>query len=292
VSAADVARPSPTIRRQRLGRDLRVLREARWLRLEDVAARLGVAPSTLSRIENGKAPTRTSYLTLMMDLYAVDDPDQRRLLTDMAREGQRKEWWTEYAELVPPGTGHVIGLEAATSQIRCYAVQTVPGLLQTADYAAAVHRATRPGIGAEQVRALVKIQMRRQEILRRDGFALHAVIDESALLRRIGPADVLAGQLDHLAALAASPAVTIGVARLSTAQAVLSPALALLTFPDPADRDLACTIGTDGQIIAASRDRHAGAMVRAFTALARSAVPAADLISELAEQARGRGRPG
>jgi transcriptional regulator with XRE-family HTH domain len=274
VSAADAARLSPTIRRQRLGRDLRALREARWLRLEDVAERLGVAPSTLSRIENGKAPTRTSYLTLMMDLYAVNDQDQRRLLADMAREGLRKEWWTEFAELVPPGTGHIIGLEAAASQIRTYAVQTVPGLLQTPDYAAAVHRATKPGIGAEQVRALVKIQMRRQELLRRDGFALHAVIDESAMLRTIGSAGVMAAQLDRLAA---SPAVTIGVVRLSTAQPVLSPAFALLSFPDPADCDLACTIGTDGQIIAASRDRHAGAVVSAFTALARSAVSLASL---------------
>ena len=38
----------------------RRLREARLLRLEDVAARLGVAPSTLSRIETGLAPARTS----------------------------------------------------------------------------------------------------------------------------------------------------------------------------------------------------------------------------------------
>jgi transcriptional regulator with XRE-family HTH domain len=292
VSAADAARPSPTIRRQRLGRELRALRESRWLRLEDVAARLGVAPSTLSRIENGKAPIRTSYLTLMMDLYAVDDPDQRRLLTDMAREGQRKGWWTEYADLVPTGTGHIIGLEAAASQIRTYSAQSVPGLLQTEGYAAAVHSATRPGIGAGQVRDLVKITLRRQEILRREGFRLHAVLDESALLRRIGSAAVMADQLGHLAALAASPAVTIEVTRLATAQPVLSPSFALLSFADPADCDLACTISTDGQIMAASRDRHAGAMVRAFTALARSAVPAADLISELAEQARGRGRPG
>jgi DNA-binding XRE family transcriptional regulator len=275
--SADAVRLSPTIRRQRLGRDLRALRESRWLRLEDVAERLGVAPSTLSRIENGKAPTRTSYPTLMLDIYAVDDPDQRRLLTDMAREGQRKEWWTEFADLVPPGTGHIIGLEAAASQIRSYAVQTVPGLLQTPDYAAAVHRAARPGIGAEQVRDLITIMLRRQEILCRDGFHLHAVLDESALLRRIGPAAVQAAQLDHLAALAASPAVTIGVTRLATAQPVLSPAFALLTFPDPADCDLACTCGTDGQIITASPDRHAGAMIRAFTALTRSAVSLASL---------------
>jgi hypothetical protein len=52
---------SPVLRRHQLGRDLRQLREARSLRLEDVAAHADVAPSTLSRIQTGKAPTRTSY---------------------------------------------------------------------------------------------------------------------------------------------------------------------------------------------------------------------------------------
>ena len=65
----------PTIRRRRLGSDLRRLREQRSLRLEEVAGQLGVAPSTLSRIETGKAPTRTSYLALLLNLYGVDDPD-------------------------------------------------------------------------------------------------------------------------------------------------------------------------------------------------------------------------
>ena len=78
----------PTIRRRRLGADLRRLREERSLRLEDVAARLGVAPSTLSRIETGKAPTRTSYLTLLLDLYEVRDADERRAIL----ESFRRHW--------------------------------------------------------------------------------------------------------------------------------------------------------------------------------------------------------
>jgi hypothetical protein len=36
--------------------------------LEDIAATLDVAPSTTSRIETGKAPTRTSYLAVMLEL--------------------------------------------------------------------------------------------------------------------------------------------------------------------------------------------------------------------------------
>ena len=50
----------PVMPRRRLGAELRRLREARFFRLEDVASVLDVAPSTLSRIETGKAPARTS----------------------------------------------------------------------------------------------------------------------------------------------------------------------------------------------------------------------------------------
>jgi ribosome-binding protein aMBF1 (putative translation factor) len=44
--------------RRRLGTRLREPRLARGMALEEPAARLGVAPSTLSRIETGRAPTR------------------------------------------------------------------------------------------------------------------------------------------------------------------------------------------------------------------------------------------
>jgi transcriptional regulator with XRE-family HTH domain len=75
--------------RRQLGEDLRKLRHDRSLRQEDVAAVLGIAPSTLSRIERGEVPTRSSYLTTMLDIYGVGDPAQRTRLTRLAREGRR-----------------------------------------------------------------------------------------------------------------------------------------------------------------------------------------------------------
>src|ERR1700683_4705912 len=120
----------PTIRRRRLGTDLRRLREERSLRLEDVAAHLGVAPSTLSRIETGKAPTRTSYLSLMLDLYGVDDSQRRRLLTDLAREGQRKGWWADSEDLLAAGAGNYLGLEAEASVLRSFAILVGSCVLQ------------------------------------------------------------------------------------------------------------------------------------------------------------------
>ena len=79
----------PTVRRRRLGSELRRLRESQSMKLEEVADQLGLAPSTLSRIETGKAPTRSAYLTSMLEMYGVDDSAQRQVLTELARDGHR-----------------------------------------------------------------------------------------------------------------------------------------------------------------------------------------------------------
>jgi transcriptional regulator with XRE-family HTH domain len=84
------AQSRPGGNRQRLGSDLRRLREARSLRLEDVAREIGISPGTLSRIETGRALARTCYVAVMLDMYGVNDADEGRRLADLAREGQRK----------------------------------------------------------------------------------------------------------------------------------------------------------------------------------------------------------
>src|ERR1700758_1976260 len=141
----------PTVRRRRLGTELRKLRESNGYKLEEVAGQLGVAPSTLSRIETGKAPTKSVYLSQMLEQYGVDDPAQRQVLVDMAREGHRKGWWAAYDDVLPSGLGVYVGLEAEASGLRSYEIGVVHGLLQTTDYARAVLRASAPRHTADQI---------------------------------------------------------------------------------------------------------------------------------------------
>src|SRR5712692_7638696 len=63
-SPTTTATPAPTLARHWLCRELTQFRRRRSLRLEDVAAHLGVAPSTLSRIETGKASAQFALLVL------------------------------------------------------------------------------------------------------------------------------------------------------------------------------------------------------------------------------------
>ena len=278
----------PTIRRRRLGTDLRRLREARSLRLEDVAARLEVAPSTLSRIETGKAPTRTSYLAVMLDLYGVDDPDQRERMADMAREGQRKGWWAQCEDLLAPGVGTYLGLEAAACTVRAFAVDVVPGLVQTRGYAAAFYAASRPDLSADQVKRLAWLQTRRREMLA-DGAELHLVLDEAVLRRTIGAPAVMAAQLEHLTAVAASSWATVQVLSLAGSRPVLSDSFTLLSFADQDDPDVGYAGGVRGQAVTRERASDVRAMRNVFGELSQSALAppeSADLISALTREAR------
>lgn len=110
-----------------------------------------------------------------MDLYGVDDPGERRRLTDIAREGQRKGWWTDADDLLTAGTGHYLGLESAAAVVRSWPILTVPGLLQTVDYATAVVRATRPDLTPDEKRKLAAIPLRRQALALGTGRQLHLI---------------------------------------------------------------------------------------------------------------------
>jgi transcriptional regulator with XRE-family HTH domain len=264
----------PTVRRRRLGADLRRLREQNSLRLEEVASQLGVAPSTLSRIETGKAPTRTSYLVLMLDLYGVADPDRRRLLMDLAREGQRRGWWVGFDDLLAPGAGDYLGLEAEASVLRAFGVQAVPGLLRTPDYGSAVCAARRTDLPPEQVERLVAAQQRRQEVLGgTDPIELRIVLDESALLRSVAPSRVMRGQLEHLIEASAEPTITIQVLELAgPRRSVLAGPFAVLSFTEQDDADVACAEGIRGQVLLEQRAAEVAAMRATFDALSRSAL--------------------
>ncbi len=282
------ARTRPGGNRHRLGADLRALREARSLRLEDVAERVGVAPSTLSRIETGKAPARTSYIAVMLEIYEVSDPGERRRLVDLARDGQRKSWWAGCADLLTPDTGQFLDLESTALHVLCYSGPVVPGLVQTPEYAEAVILAARPGLSAEQARALTGVHVQRRELMRRNRtLSLRLVMDESALLRPVGGPRVLAGQLRRLAGHAADLKATLQVVALTGAGQPVSPPFTVLSFSERQDADVACMPGIGGQLVFARRGADVRAARDAFDALAHAAMSpqdSLDLIEKTAAQ--------
>lgn len=278
----------PTVRRRRLGTELRKLRESNGYKLEEVAAQLGVAPSTLSRIETGKAPTKSAYLNQMLEMYGVQEQGQRQVLVDMAREGHRKGWWAAYDDVLPSGFDIYVGLEAETAAIRSYEISVVPGLLQTPDYARAVLRELFPRHGAEQIERLVDLRMERQRRLDDDPpLELWEILDEAVVRRPVGGKQVMRRQLDHLLAMALRPSVTVQVLPFDCgAHAGHSGPFSILEFPNREDPEVAYVESVAGMLYL-EKDREVRTRAEAFDRLRAAALaPAAsvDLIAQVAQE--------
>ena len=283
----------PTVRRRRLGSELRRLREAHSFKLEDAADRLGLAASTLSRIETGKAPTRTAYLMTMFDMYGVVDPAQRQALTDMARDGHRKGWRAVYDDVMPTGYDICVGLEAEAAALRVFEDQVVHGLLQTEDYARVVMSAVRTRQSARQIERAVQLRVQRQEALTRDDpLKLWLILNEAVILRAVGGTEVMHGQLMRLLEASEWPSVTLQVLPLSSgAHPALNGPFCILEFPERTDPDVVYTEGVAGHAYL-ERDSDVRACAEAFDLLraaALSPADSADLISRTAREIAHKG---
>ena len=145
-------RRSPTIRRRRLGAELRRQREAAGITIEAVAEQLECSASKVSRIETGHTTATPRDVRDMLRIYGVVGAESDELV-QIAREARQKGWWHPYSTVL---VGAYVGLEAAAGSIRAYEQQVVPGLLETEEYAgrddpgrpAGLHRRTGAATGA------------------------------------------------------------------------------------------------------------------------------------------------
>jgi transcriptional regulator with XRE-family HTH domain len=284
----DVMTMGPTVRRRRLGSELRKLRDANGLKLEEVAGELGVAPSTLSRIETGKAPTKSAYLNQMLEMYGVIDPQQRQVLVDMAREGHRKGWWAAFDDVLPSGFDIFVGLEAETTGIRSYEISLVHGLLQTQDYARAVLRELRPRQTSEQVERQVDLRMARQRRLEDEPeLDLWVIHDEAVIRRAVGGPAVMRAQLVRLLEVASRPGMTLQVLPFeSGAHAGLVGPFSILEFAERTDSRVA-HVESVGGFLYLEKEWEVRACEDAFDRLraaALSPAASADLIEKAARK--------
>lgn len=277
----------PTVRRRRLGSELRRLREARSINLEVVADRLGLAASTLSRIENGKAPTKTAYLTALLELYEVTDAEQRQVLIDMAREGHRKGWWAGYEDVLPTGFGIYVGLEADASGLRIYETQVVNGLLQTPEYAKAILREVNKKNSPDQLQRATELRIKRQHTVEKpDPPDLWLILDEAVIRRPIGGPEVMAGQLKHLVEASHWPNLTLQVLPFSAgAHSALTGPFTILEFPERTDDDVVYLDSWGGPIYL-EKERDVRMCAEAFDRLRAAALSTNDSVALANQVAR------
>ncbi|OAA26676.1 Helix-turn-helix domain-containing protein [Frankia sp. EI5c] len=231
---------SPTVRRRRLGAELRRLREAAGVEVEQACEVLRCSASKMSRLENGRIPVRTRDVSDLLGLYGVVDGEHREALLALARESRRHGWWQAYSDVVPAWFEIYIGLEADASSISVYEPQLVHGLLQTADYARAVMRASLPEAPDDEIERRVTLRLDRQTRLRGEGPPrLWVILDEAVLRRPVGGAAAMRAQLEQIVRSAQLPNVTVQVLPFSVgAHAGLGSTFSVLGFADETDHDV------------------------------------------------------
>ncbi|MFI6001395.1 helix-turn-helix domain-containing protein [Streptomyces sp. NPDC051366] len=226
------ANGSPTVRRRRLGAELRRMRRAAGMTSQQVAGRLLVSQSKISLLEAGRRAINPRDVRDLCEVYEVTDQSLVASLMRMAKESGRQGWWVAYGD-VPYSV--FIGMETEAASIHSYDPLVIPGLLQTPAYAAAVIEETNPHITAEQAATRLEVRLRRQHRAHHPArpFRLWVVLDESALHRAVGTADVMREQLEHLNRLGAQPHITVQVLpHTAGAHPGASGQFCILTFRD------------------------------------------------------------
>jgi transcriptional regulator with XRE-family HTH domain len=200
---------SPTVRRRELGVLLRAMRTQQGLTVEQVAADLLCSPSKVSRMETGQRGATARDIRDLCDLYGVTDPAHRERLMRLAAAGKRSGWWQGY-DL--ENFAKYVGLEEDAIATKNFQSTTVPGLLQTADYARAMHESGVPQFTPDKIDEAIEARLTRQQSLTREPpLQFWTLLDEPVLHRLVGGYRVMRDQLQRMAETAQLPNVTIQI---------------------------------------------------------------------------------
>ncbi|MFI6348409.1 helix-turn-helix domain-containing protein [Streptomyces sp. NPDC050560] len=192
--------------------DLRARREAAGVSLAGAAQSLGVHQDTVRRMESAETALRHVYVESLLRAYGTAEPDIKRVL-EVLHEANKPGWWHEFRDVLPDHLQGTIDLESAANMIRVYAPQVLPELLQTPDYARAMLRLTHPREPAERTERRIELlaERKRRAFERPRPLRLWALIEESALNRPVGGAQVMRAQRESLARMVADPMSPIAV---------------------------------------------------------------------------------
>jgi transcriptional regulator with XRE-family HTH domain len=236
----------PTLRRRRLGAELKRCREAAGLTQEHVSRYFEWHAAKVTRIETARVAVTARDVRDLLTLYGVHDDEYREALIGLARQSRERTWWTDYRDVMRPG--NFVGLEAEASSMRVWEPVVLPGLLQTEAYIRALMRTGRSSDPPESIDRRVALRIKRQDRLTGPNpLTLSAIVDESVIRRVVGGADVMGDQLRHLLSRAQLPNVTLQILPFDAGEhSFLGGSAALLEFRETTHLDVLYLEGLAG----------------------------------------------
>jgi transcriptional regulator with XRE-family HTH domain len=241
-----VAPASPTVRRRRLAAELRGIRESKGKSGDAVATALKWSPSKISRYERARTGLRPREVERLLDYYQITGP-RRALLLELAEDAAQKGWWEEFGDSLSEDYQQFIGLEHEATSMAIWHVDVVPGLLQTEAYARHIissYSRIEP-VAPGMIGRMVRVRMRRQQVLNREELQLSVVLDESVLKRRIGGESVMYEQLQRLGREAERHDLTLQVLPLDAQHTVFGESFVIFGFGVDSDAMLQDVVSTE-----------------------------------------------
>ncbi|MER6424223.1 helix-turn-helix transcriptional regulator [Streptomyces sp. NPDC001137] len=204
-------RRQPTARQERLGAELRKLREAAGLKGREAAALLGTDSAQMSQIEFGTAGVSGERVRRLASHYACTDTELIAALVAMATDRTRG-WWEKYQGLLPVSFLDIAELEHHATYRFDLEFLHVPGLFQTGDYARGIFSYRVPELPEDELALRVEHRMERKVIITGPTpIPYEAVIHEAALRIRVGNRAALQTQLTRILELSEADHVTVRV---------------------------------------------------------------------------------
>lgn len=209
-----------TRRKRRLGLYMEGLRKRTdpALKPEAVAKKVETSRTTITRMELGQQLPGRHLFYAILGAYKTTTREREEAIARWSYAKQDTTVIEDSAALLPKYVAFRRDESEAARELTINYV-ALPGLLQTADYAAALaegNRALRAGDTGWEQRAADERQARQRLLSKPQPLHLHAIISEAALMHEVGGPVVMADQLRHLITMCSQPNVTIQIAPLAT----------------------------------------------------------------------------
>lgn len=174
----------PTVRRQVLGAELRILRKAAHFTLEDAARVINASVSKVSRIETGHRSASMVEVAALVAVYSAGHRKRDELLS-LAAESHEIGWWQRNQTDYTRQRYALITLESKAESIASFDLGAIPPHLQTDEYMQAIMREM--GVVPEdQIEDRLATRQQRHSALHQQPLNLLAIVDEVVLHRPIG----------------------------------------------------------------------------------------------------------
>lgn len=179
------------------GSELRRYRELRGWSQPYLSSLLPWSESLVGKIERGERLPPEGFGAFVDKVFGL--PETLSHLERLCHEAP--SWFLQFVEL-----------EASATKISMWDMRLVPGLLQTADYARLIVKATQPRATDEKVEEVVADRMARQLILDRPNPPILSVtLHESVVRQPLPDVGVARRQIEHLIEFAKCPYVTLRI---------------------------------------------------------------------------------